>query len=83
MEGCQNDFQKVVKFRVMRLVSQDPNISTRRLADLIGISNGSAFYLIKALIVNRFAMFKNFSVNSNKSIYTHFFAQKVTLKNPN
>ena len=77
MEGRQHDLQEEAKFRVRRLVSQSPNIYTRGLANAVGISNKTAFYLIKALIKKRFVKFKNFCAYSHKSNYTYILAPKA------
>jgi EPS-associated MarR family transcriptional regulator len=76
MAGRRNDLQEEAKFRVMRLVLHNPNISTRELADLAGISNGSAFYLIKAFIEKGFVKLQNFSSSPKKSKYTYILTPK-------
>ena len=44
-EKLQND----ARTRVLRLVSENPHLSTRQVANAVGISNGSAYYLLTAL----------------------------------
>ena len=34
----------------MRLLDEDPSISTREIAKQVGISNGAAYYCVTALI---------------------------------
>ena len=77
MEGRQHDLQEEAKFRVRRLVSQNPNIYTRGLENAVGISNGTAFYLIKALVEKRFVKFKNFNANSHKFNCTYILTPKA------
>ena len=53
----QEDFH----FRVMRLLDEDPSISTREIARRVGISNGAAYYCVSALIDKGFVKLKNFA----------------------
>ena len=41
-------------------------MSTRQIAKLVGISNGSTYYCIKALIKKGFIKIGNFSASNNK-----------------
>ena len=41
--------QAEIRVKVMRLISQNPEMSTRQVADEVGISNGSAYYVLTAL----------------------------------
>ena len=34
----------------MRLISEVPEMSSRQVADTVGISNGSAYYVLSALV---------------------------------
>ena len=66
--GYNRDNRKEeVHFRVMRLVSDNPKITTREIADLVGISNGAAHYCITALIDKGFVKLKNFKKSNSKS----------------
>lgn len=58
-------------FRVMRLIAQDPSISTREIAREVGISNGAAYYCVTALIEKGFVKLKNFSNSKTKSKYLY------------
>ena len=59
------------KFQIMRLINENPNISTRKIAERVGISNGSAFYLLNSLIKKGFVKLENFLNNPNKKNYTY------------
>ena len=50
MVSRRDQQQTEIRFKVMRLIFQNPDISTRQLADKVGISNGSAYYVLNALI---------------------------------
>ena len=60
----------------MQLVSQNPEISTRRLADKVGISNGSAYYVVTALVEKGFLKLSNFKSNPRKGQYTYLLTRK-------
>ena len=53
--------------RVMRLISDKPEMSTRHIADEVGISNGSAYYLLTAFVEKGFVKLGNFK--NNKSVF--------------
>jgi DNA-binding MarR family transcriptional regulator len=46
--------QEETRLKVMRLISQNPEMSTRQVADEVGISNGSAYYVLTALVEKGF-----------------------------
>lgn len=53
----------------MLLLSENPKISTRQIANLVGVSNGKAYYCISALIEKGFVKAHNFSKSHNKTSY--------------
>ena len=58
-------------FRVMRLLDEDPSISTREIAKKVGISNGAAYYCVTALVEKGFVKLKNFTQSKNKANYIY------------
>ena len=56
---------------MMRLLEEHPSISTREIAQKVGISNGSAYYCVTALIGKGFVKLKNFTKSKNKSKYIY------------
>ena len=44
MASNRAERQEETQFRVMRLLAEDPEISTRQIADAVGVSNGKAYY---------------------------------------
>ena len=68
--------QADIRLRVMRLVSQNPEISTRQLADKVQISNGSAYYVVSALVDKGFLKLGNFKSNPRKSQYAYLLTPK-------
>ena len=55
----------------MQLLNENPSISTREIARKVGISNGSAYYCVTALIEKGFVKLKNFSRSRAKARYLY------------
>ena len=55
----------------MRLLGENPSISTREVARRVGISNGAAHYCVTALIGKGFVKLKNFARSRTKSNYIY------------
>ena len=71
-EKLQND----ARTRVLRLVSENPHLSTRQVANAVGISNGSAYYLLTALVEKGFIKLENFKNSSRKGQYAYLLTPK-------
>ena len=55
----------------MRLLDENPSISTREIAKQVGISNGAAYYCVTALIEKGFVKLKNFTQSKTKANYIY------------
>ena len=55
----------------MRLLDEDPSISTREIARRVGISNGAAYYCVSALVDKGFVKLKNFAKSKTKGNYIY------------
>ena len=53
-EGRQGE----VRLHMMRLTNYKAEVMARQLANVVGILNGSAFYILAALVNNRFLKFR-------------------------
>jgi len=71
-EKLQND----ARTRVLRLVSQNPHLSTRQVANAVGISNGSAYYLLTAVVEKGFVKLENFKNSSSKRQYAYLLTPR-------
>ena len=71
MASQREQQQEETHFRVMRLLGEDPSISTREIARRVGISNGAAYYCVTALIDKGFVKLKNFARSKTKSKYIY------------
>jgi len=68
--------QAEIRLRVLRLISQNPEMSTRQVADEVGISNGSAYYVLTALVEKGFVKLGNFRKNPRKGQYAYLLTPK-------
>ena len=71
MASKRGQQQEETHFRVMRLLVEDPSISTREIAKKVGISNGAAYYCVTALVEKGFVKLKNFTQSKNKANYIY------------
>jgi len=59
------------QFQVMRLIAQNPELTTRQIAQEVGVSTGAAYYCLTALIEKGFVKLENFSKNPRKGQYAY------------
>ena len=71
MASQREQQQQETHFRVMRLLDEDPSISTREIAKKVGISNGAAYYCVTALVEKGFVKLKNFAQSKAKGSYIY------------
>jgi Transcriptional regulators len=68
--------QAEIRLRILRLLAENPERSTRELASAVGISNGSAYYVVTALIDKGFVKLENFANNPRKSQYAYLLTPR-------
>ena len=71
MASRRDQQQQEKHFKVIRLLYEDPSISTREIARRVGISNGAAYYCVTALIEKGFVKLKNFTKSKAKANYIY------------
>ena len=76
MASRRKEHQEDAKLRVMQIVTTNPGITTREIAQKVGISNGSAYYLLTLLIDKGFLKYSNFKENSQKTKYYYILTPK-------
>ena len=76
MASRRSEQQSEIQLKVMRLISKIPEMSTRRVADVVGISNGSAYYVLTALVEKGLVKLENFKKNPKKGRYAYFLTPK-------
>ncbi len=55
----------------MRLLDENPSISTRQIANKVGISNGAAYYCVTALVEKGLVKLKSFTQSKTKANYIY------------
>jgi len=65
-----------VKYRLLKLLEQDPNLSQRAISREMGISLGKVNYCLHAMIDKGIIKAKNFYKSKNKTAYTYFLTPK-------
>lgn len=76
MASRRKEHQEDAKLRVMKIIKNNPEMTSREIAQKIGISNGSAYYLLTSLIDKGFVKLSNFKKNSQKVGYIYLLTPK-------
>jgi len=72
----RKEHQEDAKFRVFQIINENPQMTTREIAKKVGISNGSAYYLLTSLIDMGFVKLSNFKDSSQKTKYSYLLTPK-------
>ena len=80
----QAKIQEDTRFRIMRILQENPDLTQRELADHLGMSVGGLNYCLNALINKGFVKMQNFQNSKNKFKYVYLLtpqgiAEKVAL----
>ena len=76
MASRRKEHQEDAKLRVLQIINENPQMTTREIAQKVGISNGSAYYLLTSLIDMGFIKLLNFKENSQKIKYSYLLTPK-------
>ena len=76
MASRRNEHQEDAKLRVMKIINQNSEMTSREIAQKVGISNGSAYYLLTSFIDKGFVKLSNFKKNSQKTKYSYLLTPK-------
>jgi EPS-associated MarR family transcriptional regulator len=76
MASRRKEYQEDAKLRVLQIISSNPQMSTRLLAQKVGISNGSAYYLLTSLIDKGLVKYTNFKKSTQKKKYSYLLTPK-------
>lgn len=71
-----NQQREEIRFRVLRLIESNPEISQRELADQLGVSLGQINYQLKALKEKGLVKIGNFMRSDNKFAYVYLLTPK-------
>jgi EPS-associated MarR family transcriptional regulator len=72
----REEHQEDAKARVLQIINNNPQMTTREVAQRVGISNGSAYYLLLSLIEKGYIKLSNFKKTSPKSKYSYLLTPK-------
>ena len=76
MVSWRDKQQAAIRLKVMRLISVNPEISTRQVADEVRVSNGSAYYALTALVEKGFVKIGIFTNNPRQGQYAYLLTPK-------
>lgn len=76
MTGRPTKLNESARFRALRLLEKKPDVSQRELADEIGISVGSANYVVRALIEKGLVKVVNFGAAEDKRRYSYILTPR-------
>jgi EPS-associated MarR family transcriptional regulator len=72
----RKEHQEDAKLRVFQIINESARLTTREIAQKVGISHGSAYYLLTSLIDMGFVKLKNFKGSSQKVKYSYLLTPK-------
>ena len=76
MASRREQHQEDVRLRVMRLIDKNSEMSSRQIADKVGIANGSAYYVLTALVKKGFVKLENFKNSHRKGQYAYLLTHR-------
>ena len=84
MSSRQDTRRQEARLRVLRHIAEQPDASTRQIAKAVGVSNGAAFYVLRALVDKGLVKAENFANAQRKCQYLYLltpegFAEKMRL----
>ena len=76
MASKRGERNEEARLAIMRLIAKNPNMTTRDVAEAVGVSNGSAYYRVTALVEKGFVKLENFRNNPRKGQYAYLLTPK-------
>jgi EPS-associated MarR family transcriptional regulator len=68
--------QQETRYRLLKLLNENPTLSQRQLADETGVSLGKVNYCLKALVKTGLIKVDNFQKSDNKAAYAYLLTPK-------
>ncbi|MEO0444343.1 MAG: MarR family EPS-associated transcriptional regulator, partial [Pseudomonadota bacterium] len=65
-----------IRYKLLSLIEENPNISQREMADEMGVSLGKVNYCVKALVDVGHIKLQNFARSEHKSGYAYFLTPR-------
>ena len=60
------------QLKLLQILEKEPDISQRRMAEILGVSLGKTHYCLKALVGKGLVKANNFKKHNNKLAYTYY-----------
>ena len=76
MASRRKEYKEDAKLRVMQMINQNLRMTSRDIAEKVGISNGSAHYLVISLIDKGYVLYGDFKEHSQKLKYSYILTPK-------
>ncbi len=76
MAGRRSKLQEDVRFRLLRLLQDNPEMSQRELGEAVGMSVGGMHYVLNALVEKGLVKLGNFSAAPDKRRYAYVLTPK-------
>ncbi len=76
MTNQRDKLREDAKFRVLRLLQDNPEMSQRELARAVGVSTGSIHYVLSALLDKGLIKLGNFTAAEDKRRYAYVLTRK-------
>jgi len=76
MASRRKEHQEDAKLRLLQIISNNSQMTSREIAQKVGISNGSAYYLLTSLIDKGFIKLENFKKSDQKTKYSYLLTSK-------
>lgn len=76
MTSKRTKLQEDTHFRVLRLLQENPEMSQRELAEVVGVSVGGMHYVLNALIDKGLVKLGNFTAAEDKRRYAYILTPK-------
>jgi EPS-associated MarR family transcriptional regulator len=76
MAGQRSKLQEDTRFRILRLLQENPELSQRDLAKAVGSSVGGIHYILNALIETGLVKLGNFTAAEDKRRYAYILTPK-------
>lgn len=72
----KDDLREDVRFRLLRLLQENPELSQRDLARALGVSTGGIYYTLRALVDKGLVKVGNFTASPDKRRYAYILTPK-------
>jgi len=72
----RKEYQEDAKLRVLQIISNNPQMTSRQIAQKVRISNGSAYYLLTSLVDSGLIKLESFKKSKQKVKYSYLLTPK-------